>query len=132
MPLVTIEAIWGVRIALGVKASMGALTIIGHYFSVTDAAINLGVDRFTWSIEERQHIRMTLSASGLAVRRRGKSCLIHEQGDHLAIPYDGQVRFPVAAEAILVCNTGGIENSADFVGRMTINTDRYLFRLLSP
>ena len=67
---------------------------------------------------------MALRTGGFTVARGAVVGFIHKQGDGYAVPLHDELGIAVTPQAVLVGDTGGVENPADLVGRVAIDTGR--------
>ena len=103
-----------------------------HLIRVTDRTIHSGPRSFAGSLEGRCHIRVALRTAGVGMGRSQIVDLIDKEGQRLTIAKRSQLGIRMAGQAVLIGQALGVEDVANLVGRMAVDTGGDLVGFLLP
>ena len=122
-----------IRIVLRKQGAVRTAVVLGDLFGMADAAIDLGLYRLAGALFGYCHLCVTLRARSTRVHRLAVVLFIDKQADRFAAgACHRQIGLRVAAQAVLVGQSVRVENVADLVWCMAVDTGRNLARIFGP
>ena len=132
MRAVTVGAVRGIRISLGVQSAVDSRRIIGYLGLMADGAIHLLFDSRAGTFRRDSYTGMALRTGDYfppVNRCRVFLCTHKKRRSSLG---GSKILFAMTGKAIRVGHLGVVKDLSCFVWRVALHADRYFVRFLLP